>query len=208
MRPTQPLEAICLWTPAPAATMIPMAPASTCEGLTTAPTPGTLHWEAVPFIASKSGVPRRISASILLRHPTDCPYNKVTLSLYTDNCDLGPDTPLTSGIAIVPTAACDLAVARLRNAPALVQGVKYWVVATTNDQQAGLDATWYGSNAAQFGLSPGFELDTVQRCDARVFSAVGDTQQLTDNRIRVAAVIRALPARFGGMRSTADCLSE
>jgi hypothetical protein len=50
-----------------------------------------------------------------------------------------------------------LAVARLRNAPALVQGVKYWVVATTNDRQAGLDATWYASNNAQIGVSPGYE---------------------------------------------------
>jgi hypothetical protein len=119
--------------------------------------PGMLHWEAVPFIASKSGVPRRISASIILKNPAKCPYNRVTLSLYTDNCDVGPDTPLASGIATVPTAPCDLAVARLRNAPALTQGVKYWVVATTDDQQAGLDATWYGSNAAQYALSPGYE---------------------------------------------------
>jgi hypothetical protein len=119
--------------------------------------PGMLHWEAVPFIASKSGVPRGISAAIILRDPIDCPYNKVTLSLYTDNCDVGPDTPLASAIATVAAAPCDLAVARLRNAPALVQGVKYWVVATTDDQQAGLDATWYGSNDAQYALSPGFE---------------------------------------------------
>ena len=56
----------------------------------------------------------------------------------------------------MPGAPCDLAVARLRNAPALVQGVKYWVVATTNDQQAALDATWYASNAAQFGVNAGF----------------------------------------------------
>jgi hypothetical protein len=38
----------------------------------------------------------------------------------------------------------------------LVQGVKYWVTATTNDQQAGLDATWYASNGAQFGANLGF----------------------------------------------------
>jgi hypothetical protein len=62
---------------------------------------------------------------------------------------------MASGIATVPAAPCDLAVARLRNAPALVQGVKYWVVATTNDQQAALDTTWYGSNGAQFALDLG-----------------------------------------------------
>ena len=114
----------------------------------------SLSWTAVPFVAAKSGVPTRISASIILYNP-EWPYNKVTLSLYTDNCDVGPDTPLASGIATVPGAPCDLAIARLRNAPALVQGVKYWVTATTNDQQAGLDATWYASNAAQFALDLG-----------------------------------------------------
>ena len=97
--------------------------------------PGMLQWEAVPFIATKSGVPRRTSASIIVKDSAKCPYNQVTLSLYTDNCDVGPDTPLASGIATVPTAPCDLAVARLRDAPSLVQGVKYWVVATTNDQR-------------------------------------------------------------------------
>ena len=111
--------------------------------------PGTFQWDAVPFVAAKSGVPRRISASIILKNPAECPYNKVTLSLYTDNCDFGPNIPLTSGIATVPLALCDLAIAKLRSAPALVEGVKYWVVATTNDQQAGLDATWYASNDAQ-----------------------------------------------------------
>jgi hypothetical protein len=115
----------------------------------------SLSWTAVPFVAAKSGVPTRISAPIILYNP-ECPYNKVTLSLYTDNCDVGPDTPLASGIATVPAAPCDLAVARLRNAPALVQGVKYWVVATTNDQQAGLDATWWASNNAYFGVNVGF----------------------------------------------------
>jgi hypothetical protein len=114
-----------------------------------------LSWTAVPFVAAKSGVPTRISAPIIL-YDSDCPENKVTLSLYTDNCDVGPDTLLASGIATVPAAPCDLAVARLRNAPALVKGVKYWVVATTNDQQAALDATWYFSNAAQFASNAGF----------------------------------------------------
>jgi hypothetical protein len=46
--------------------------------------------------------------------------------------------------------------ASLRSAPALVQGVKYWVVATTNDEQAGLEATWYASNDAQIGVNGGF----------------------------------------------------
>lgn len=117
--------------------------------------PGTTTWLGVPFVAARSGVPKRISASIILYNPTFCPENRVTLSLYTDNCGLGPGTPLVSGIATVPTAPCDLAVARLRNAPTLTEGTKYWVVATTNEQQAGLNALWYGSNDNQIGLNLG-----------------------------------------------------
>jgi len=49
-----------------------------------------------------------------------------------------------------------LAVATLSGAPALQQGVKYWVVATTDDNQTALDATWYGSNNAQLGLNLGY----------------------------------------------------
>ena len=139
--------------------------------------PGNLSWTAVPFVAAKSGVPTRISASIILYNP-ECPYNEVTLSLYTDNCDVGPDTPLASGIATVPGAPCGLAVARLRNAPALVQGVKYWITATTNDQQAALDATWYASNAAQFGVNAGFGWLQYTGRDAGIFSAVGDTRRI------------------------------
>jgi hypothetical protein len=119
--------------------------------------PGTVHWDAVPFVAAKSGVPKRVSASIILRNAASCPENKVTLSLYTDDCDLGPGTPLVSGVATVPTAPCDLATAKLRNAPSLQKGVKYWVVASTTAQQAGLDASWYGSNDAQYAIGPGFE---------------------------------------------------
>ncbi len=117
--------------------------------------PGVIHWEAVPFVAAKSGAPHRISAPIILKNLAECPQNKVTLSLYTDDCDLGPGTLLVSGVATVPTAPCDLAVAKLRNAPALQKSVKYWVVATTSADQAGLDANWYASNSAQYGLSPG-----------------------------------------------------
>src|SRR6266446_1793505 len=120
--------------------------------------PGNLSWTAVPFVADKSGVPTRISASIILYSPT-CTENHVTLSLYTDNCDLGPGEPLASGIATVPVSAdqCDLAVATLIGSPALQQGVKYWVTATTDENQTGLDAAWRGSNNAQFALNLGYE---------------------------------------------------
>jgi hypothetical protein len=131
------------------------SPGFPVQGPDNCTSPGTIAWIAVPFIASKSGVPRRISAPIIVKDPAKCPYNRVTLSLFTDNCDVGPDTPLASGVATVPIAPCDMAVARLRNAPALTQGVKYWVIATTDDAQAELDATWYGSNVAQEGFSSG-----------------------------------------------------
>jgi hypothetical protein len=118
---------------------------------------GNLGWTAVPFVAAKSGVPTRISASIIV-YLLCQQNNTVTLSLYTDNCGLGPGDPLVSGIANVPTSAdlCQLAVARLTGAPALQEGVKYWVVATTDENQTQLDATWYGSNNAQLGIDLGY----------------------------------------------------
>lgn len=116
---------------------------------------GDLHWTAVPFVAAKSGVPTRIWASIAQYDWPICTENKVTLSLYTDKCGLGPGDPLVSGIATVPNAPCDLAVATLSGAPALQKGVKYWITATTDESQTALDATWYGSNNAQFALRLG-----------------------------------------------------
>src|SRR5439155_22286944 len=85
-----------------------------------------------------------------------CTENNVTLSLYTNNCDLGPAEPLVSGIATVPKSPCDLAVATLVGAQALQEGVKYWVVASTDENQAALDATWYASNNAQFAGNLGY----------------------------------------------------
>jgi hypothetical protein len=124
---------------------------------------GTTTWLAVPFVAARSGIPKRISASIILSNPAECPQNKVTLSIYTDNCDLGPGVPLVSAEATVPTAApCDLAVAKLRNSPALEKSVKYWVVATTSAKQSRLDASWYASNAAQISLNSGPGSDWIQ----------------------------------------------
>ncbi len=119
--------------------------------------PGNLTWTAVPFIAAKSGVPTRISASIIV-YAFCQKNNTVTLSLYTDNCGSGLGEPLVSGIATVPGSPdlCQLAVAKLSGAPALQEGVKYWVVASTDENQAQLDATWYGSNNAQFGANLGY----------------------------------------------------
>ena len=118
--------------------------------------PGTRKELAVPFVAAKSGVPTRISASLILRNPAFCLDNQVTLSLYTDDCGRGPGLPLVSGVATVPVAPCDLAVAELRDAPALTRMTKYWVVATTNARQAALTAGWYDSNNGQIGFNNGF----------------------------------------------------
>ena len=48
--------------------------------------PGTTQWVAGAFIAAATGVPEQISAAIILRDPSDCPTNTVTLSIYTDAC--------------------------------------------------------------------------------------------------------------------------
>ena len=118
--------------------------------------PGARKELAVPFVAARSGVPTRISASLILRNPGFCLDNQVTLSLYTDECGRGPGVPLVSGVATVPATPCDLAVAELSEAPALTRRTKYWVVATTNARQAALTAGWYVSNNAQFSLNLGF----------------------------------------------------
>ncbi|HEY2713629.1 MAG TPA: hypothetical protein VGI60_14035 [Chthoniobacterales bacterium] len=121
-------------------------------------TEGSTRWAAVPFIAARTGIPRRISAAITLYDPAFCTYNKVTLSLYTDNdCEGTPGTPLVSGQASVPLEAPDLAVAKLQHSPSLTKGIKYWVVATTTAAQANLDARWHGSNNAQLGVNLGDE---------------------------------------------------
>ena len=113
---------------------------------------GQLSWFAISFVANKNGVPNRISAPILLHNPTSCPFNKVTLGTYTDTCDGVPGTAMASGEATVPLSPCKLAVARLRNAPSLTKGVKYWVVATTSPEQSALEARWWASNNAQLGV--------------------------------------------------------
>ena len=60
--------------------------------------------------------PSRSRLPIILRDPTNCPTNTVTLSIYTDACyPIGPGTPLVSAIATVPAAPCGLAVAKLPN---------------------------------------------------------------------------------------------
>jgi hypothetical protein len=110
----------------------------------------------VAFVAARSGVPQRILAPIILNKPDICPQNKVTLSIYTDNCGGGPGTLLASGEATAPRSACDLAIAKLRDAPSLTKNVKYWLTATTTAGQSGLDASWFASNDAQVSLADSF----------------------------------------------------
>ena len=143
--------------------------------------PGTTQWLAVPFIAAASGIPKQVSASIIVADPRHCPTREVTLSIYTDACyPVGPGTPLVSGVATkLPRATCNMGVTRLTNAPTLTRGEKYWVVATTNADQSGLDANWYGSNNAQYahqhrdwvdqsnGSDAGFSYKPKRRCKAR-----------------------------------------
>ncbi|HEY2711004.1 MAG TPA: hypothetical protein VGI60_00700 [Chthoniobacterales bacterium] len=118
--------------------------------------PGQTASLAVPFVAQRTGVPRRISAAILLHNATNCRYNKVTLSLYTDNdCNGTPGIPLVSAQATVPQGSCELAIAKLHNSPQLTRGVRYWVTATATAAQARLDASWYVSNSGQFAVDLG-----------------------------------------------------
>src|SRR6266542_5681228 len=132
------------------------APSASVLGPDNCFVPGTTQWIAVPFIATATGVPKQISSPILLFDPRHCPTHQVTLSIYTDACyPIGPGTPLVSGVARLPNATCDMGVAKLTNAPTLTRGQKYWVVATTNAEQSGLDAHWYGSNNAQYALNTG-----------------------------------------------------
>jgi hypothetical protein len=117
---------------------------------------GQTHWEAVAFVAKRTGVPQRIVAPIILNKPDICPQNRVTLSIYTDNCGEGPGKLLVSGEATAPSSPCEMAVAKLRNAPSLTKNVKYWITATTTASQSALDASWFASNNAQLALADSF----------------------------------------------------
>ncbi|HEY2711003.1 MAG TPA: hypothetical protein VGI60_00695 [Chthoniobacterales bacterium] len=93
--------------------------------------PGDIQSVAVPIIAAANGIPNRILTSIILNNPTDCPTDTVTLGLYTDTCGDGPGTLLAQTEATVADAACGLTIAKLAGAPALSEGTKYWITATT-----------------------------------------------------------------------------
>jgi len=112
-------------------------------------------WFGASFIASFTGTPERLLAAINRNNAGFCLEDKVTLSLYTDNCGLGPGTLLVSGQAKIPNAQCGLAVAKLKNSPQILKGTKYWVTATTNASQATLNASWYLPNNAQICVDLG-----------------------------------------------------
>ncbi|HEY2711750.1 MAG TPA: choice-of-anchor R domain-containing protein [Chthoniobacterales bacterium] len=117
--------------------------------------PGDIQSVAVPFIAAANGIPNRILTSIILNNPTECPTNTVTLGLYTDTCGDGPGTLLAQANATVADAACELTSAKLAGAPALSEGTKYWITATTTAAQTGLDSRWYASNNARYSFDLG-----------------------------------------------------
>jgi hypothetical protein len=109
--------------------------------------PGTTQWIGAPFISKRSGTTRQISAGIELDAACSTSTNQVTLGIYADDCTTGVGTLIASGRATVSAGPCVLAVARVR--AALVAGTRYWVAATTNSTQAGLDSIWYNSNQTQ-----------------------------------------------------------
>lgn len=113
--------------------------------------PGTTQWIAVPFVAKVTRAPRSISAGLEL--DPDCPTSttQVTLGIYADDCTTGVGTLLVSARANVSAGPCIKALARLRNAPVLTAGTRYWVAATTDANQNGFDGIWYGSNQSQIG---------------------------------------------------------
>gem|GEM_PF-2363733 len=128
--------------------------------------PSDVQAVAVPFVAAASGVPDRISTSIILNDPVGCPTNKVTLGLYTDTCGDGPGTLLAQAIATVADAPCGLTVAKLIAAPAITAGTKFWVTATARTRsEAGLDSRWYASHDAAyaFNLGTGWVAPTALR---------------------------------------------
>lgn len=119
--------------------------------------PGTTQWIGVPFWASASAAPRRISAGINLDNACTSTSTQVTMQIAADACPgtgnlSAPGAVIASGRANVPAAPCALAIANVRNAPALVAGGKYWVLAVTSGAtQDGLSAIWYASNEALIG---------------------------------------------------------
>ena len=87
--------------------------------------PGDLYWTAVPFVAAKSGVPTRISASIVHAGPALLPAKEHRdVKPVHGQLRLGTGDPLVSGIATVPLNAvtCDLAVATLSGRSSLATG--------------------------------------------------------------------------------------
>ena len=125
-------------------------------GVNNCTTPGTSQWIAVPFVSGKTGIPKTLSAAIV--QDTGCvgTGTKVTLSVYTDACGLGPAVlvPGLTGTGTVAATTCLLTKVTIRTGgTSLTLGTKYWLVATTDASatQNGLNAVWYASNGSQIG---------------------------------------------------------
>ena len=113
--------------------------------------PGSTQWISYPFIAGHSGTTRVVTLAITNYGVCTPTSFRFTVAIYSDdpNCLNIPGTQIgASAVATAPAAPCLTARARL--AVALTQGVKYWVVVTTDAtaQQIGTTAVWWQANTA------------------------------------------------------------
>jgi hypothetical protein len=119
----------------------------------------TIQYIAIPFVAARAGVPRRLEASVV--NDVCGALNTFNLGIWSDACSggisTGPNAPLTggTGVAKAPAAPCALAVANLRAGPTLVAGTTYWLVASSIETgpqaNPNFSGIWYAANTARIG---------------------------------------------------------
>ena len=115
-------------------------------------TPGTPQWLAYPFVARHSGVARKVTVAVTLT-PGSCGAvtTQFTVAIYSDKCE-GVDAPLAQAVARVADAPCDTVSVTLHHGPSLVQGTKYWVVCTADNDFV---ATWWQPNESIYSVNLG-----------------------------------------------------
>lgn len=108
------------------------------------------HWGAIPFVPSISARAKTLKAAIQWVSGT----KRVRLGIYNDAQGV-PGTLLPGGqgaTTLIPTypSCCDLAVVTLAGrGPLLAAGTEYWLVATTDNQQApDFTGKWLDANIA------------------------------------------------------------
>lgn len=117
---------------------------------------GSIQWLAIPFVASHTGVPKRLQASVVV-DPICASQPRFTLSIFNDSC-AGPGTVLAgcSGVATAAAAPCALAQATLHTATSLTAGTTYWLCATTaSPSQDTFSGIWYAANPSRIGFNVG-----------------------------------------------------